>query len=29
LLKAIDREAKQRFQTPGEFRDAIQKLPKQ
>jgi serine/threonine protein kinase len=26
LLKAVDREAKLRFQTPGEFRDALQKL---
>lgn len=29
LLKAIDRDPTRRFQTPGEFRDTIQKLPKQ
>ena len=29
LLKAVDRDVAKRFQTPGEFRDAIQKLPKQ
>jgi serine/threonine protein kinase len=29
LLKAVDRDANKRFQTPGEFRDTIQKLPKQ
>lgn len=27
LLKAVDREARLRFQTPGEFREALQKLP--
>lgn len=27
LVKAVEREARDRFQTPGEFRDALQKLP--
>jgi eukaryotic-like serine/threonine-protein kinase len=26
LLKAVERDARNRFQTPGEFRDAVQKL---
>jgi eukaryotic-like serine/threonine-protein kinase len=27
LIKSVDREARNRFQTPGDFRDALQKLP--
>ncbi len=27
LIKAVEREANRRFQTPGDFRDALQKLP--
>jgi serine/threonine protein kinase len=27
LIKAVHREARDRFQTPGDFRDAVQKLP--
>jgi serine/threonine protein kinase len=29
LLKAIERDPRERFQTPGEFRDALKALPKQ
>jgi eukaryotic-like serine/threonine-protein kinase len=29
LIKAIERDANRRFQTPGEFRDALRRLPKQ
>jgi eukaryotic-like serine/threonine-protein kinase len=29
LIKAVDREARMRFQSPGEFREALQKLPPQ
>jgi serine/threonine protein kinase len=29
LLKAVEREARDRFQTPADFRDALQKLPPQ